>query len=269
MKNYTLQLSAAAAIITFAVVPTVGAQGLGDLDDVVSVDVLPGWNTQSGTHMAGVRVRLAPGWKTYWRSPGEGGIPPQFDLAGSENLKFVKTHWPRPEVFDQNGFRSIGYQDEVVFPLEITPKTTGEQMTLRGSLDLGVCQDVCMPVSLELSAELPDPGSPDPIISAALAEVPDRIDSTVVCRLEPIDDGMQMTARIQLQESSGETAVIELDDRSVWISPSVTERRGDSLHATVDMVPPSGQPFAVDRSSVRVTVLSNGGAVEMRGCVSG
>ena len=126
-----------------------------------------------------------------------------------------------------------------------------------------------MPVSVVLSAGLIDSGQRDPVILEALEQVPERIDSTVVCRLEPIEDGMQMAASMVLEKTPGETAVIELEDRSVWISPSVTERRGDELHTTVDMVPPNGQPFAVDRSTVRVTVLSDGGAVEMRGCVSG
>jgi len=269
MPNAVQKLSTAVAVLTVLFAPPVEAQSNGGLEDVVAVDVLPGWHTENGTHMAGIRVRLAPGWKTYWRSPGEGGIPPEFDLAASENLKSVRAHWPRPEIFDQNGFRSIGYSDEVVFPLEVTPREAGAPITLRGSMDLGVCQDVCMPVSVEISAGLVDPGTPDPVIRAALTQVPDRIKSTVVCQLQPIDDGMQMNARIPLKKTRGETAVIELEDRSVWISPSVTERRGEALHATVDMVPPSGQPFAVDRSTVRVTILSDGGAVEMKGCVSG
>ncbi len=249
--------------------PPAEAQVIGGLENVVAVDVLPGWHTEQGTHMAGIRVRLAPGWKTYWRSPGEGGIPPEFDLSASENLKSVQAHWPRPVVFDQNGFRSIGYADEVVFPLEVTPQEAGAPITLRGSVDLGVCEDVCMPVSVEISAGLVNPGAPDPVISEALANVPDRISSTVVCQLEPIDDGMQMSARIPVKKTRGEIAVIELEDRSVWISPSVTERQGDALHATVDMVPPNGQPFAVDRSTVRVTILSDDSAVEMKGCVAG
>jgi len=269
MQSALQKLSAAITVLTVLSVPSVEAQGSGGLEDVVVIDVLPGWHTEHGTHMAGIRVRLAPGWKTYWRSPGDGGIPPEFDFAASENLKSVRAHWPRPVVFDQNGVRSIGYKDEVVFPLEVTPREAGEPVTLRGSVDLGVCQDVCMPVSVKISAGLVDPGTPDPVIRAALTQVPDRINSTIVCELEPIEDGMQMTARIPVKKARGETAVIELDDRSVWISPSVTERQGDALHATVDMVPPSGQPFAVDRSTVRVTILSDGGAVEIKGCVSG
>lgn len=269
MRQTSKMLAAGLWLSTLgAAIPAV-AQVVANLEDVVSVDVLPGWHTERGTHMAGVRVRLAPGWKTYWRSPGDGGIPPEFDLARSENLKSLRAHWPRPEVFDQNGFRSIGYSNEVVFPLEVTPRVPGAPITLRGSMDLGVCQDVCMPVSAELSAGLTDPGSPDPAIQSALAQVPDRIDAAVVCQLEPIEDGMKMTARISVKKARGELAVIELDDRSVWISPSENERHGASLHATVDMVPPNGQPFVVDRSSVRVTVLSDDGAVEIKGCVAG
>src|SRR3546814_17092667 len=49
-----------------------------------------------GNGSIGLRVRLAPGWKFYWRTPGEGGVPPQFDWTGSQNLKAAQMVWPAP-----------------------------------------------------------------------------------------------------------------------------------------------------------------------------
>ncbi|MFY8145805.1 MAG: protein-disulfide reductase DsbD domain-containing protein, partial [Rhodobacter sp.] len=63
-------------------------------DDLLSAEVLPGWRTEQGTHMAALRLTLAPGWKTYWRSPGDAGIPPLFNWSGSQNLSGVRVHWP-------------------------------------------------------------------------------------------------------------------------------------------------------------------------------
>jgi len=63
------------------------AQSFLSLDDVAKVTVLPGWRTATGNHMAAIRIELAEGWTTYWRSAGESGIPPRFDWSGSGNLK--------------------------------------------------------------------------------------------------------------------------------------------------------------------------------------
>ena len=53
--------------------------------------------------MAAVEIRLAPGWHTYWRVPGEAGIPPRFDWSGSQNLAAVAYEWPRPEIIVSYG----------------------------------------------------------------------------------------------------------------------------------------------------------------------
>src|ERR1039458_7923592 len=69
---------------------------------------------------AGIEIRLDPGWKTYWRYPGDSGVPPTFDFAGSENVKSVTVLWLAPERFaDGAGGHSIGYHGDVVFPLRI------------------------------------------------------------------------------------------------------------------------------------------------------
>ena len=247
---------------------------------VAEVSVLPGWRTEAGTHMAALRVRLAPGWKTYWRAPGDGGIPPRFGWEGSQNLASVRFHWPRPEVYRINGLRSIGYYDELILPMEMTPARAGEPIRLRGEVELGVCRDVCVPMSARIAAELPaDPvapaGSvPDPLIAAALRERPatgaEAGVAGVACEVEPIRDGLRLTARIEMPElGPEEVAVFELADRSVWISESEGSREGARLVAASDLVPAAGAPFPLDRSAVTITVLSKGRSVELRGCPEG
>ena len=92
-------------------------------EDLVRAEILPGWQDGEGRHVAGLRLTMAPGWKTYWRAPGDAGIPPEFDWTGSHGVAGVEVRWPVPQVFDQSGMQSIGYHDEVVLPLEI--RTTG------------------------------------------------------------------------------------------------------------------------------------------------
>ncbi|MDH3262765.1 MAG: protein-disulfide reductase DsbD family protein [Paracoccaceae bacterium] len=246
----------------------------GDFGDVAEVTVLPGWRTPQGTHMAALRIRLAPGWKTYWRAPGDAGIPPRFSWEGSRNLAAVRFHWPRPEVHEINGMRSIGYHGELVLPMEFTPASPGEPIRLRAEVEIGVCQEICVPLQAEIAAELVPGGGPDPAITAALAARPATAReagvAAVSCDIEPIRDGLRLTARIDMPPlGPEEVAVFELSDQSIWISEATGRREGRRLTAASDMVPPSGAPFLLDRSEVRITVLGRGRAVELSGCPSG
>jgi len=225
---------------------------------------------QNGTHMAGLRLSLAPGWKTYWRSPGEAGIPPLFDWSGSVNLKSVRVYWPSPVVFNTNGIQSIGYHDGVVLPLEVVPLDATKPVELRAGVDLGVCKEICMPTTVQLSAVL-DAGGPDAAITAALAAQPVSGKAAglqaIACEVAPIADGLRLTAVLDLpQRGADEVVVFEVADAGVWVGETVSERSGARLTASADLVPSTGAPFALDRSGVVVTVLGEAGAVEIAGC---
>jgi DsbC/DsbD-like thiol-disulfide interchange protein len=123
---------------------------------------------------AGIQLRMAPGWKTYWRNPGDSGVPPGFDWSGSKNVKSAEVLYPAPHRFaDANG-TAIGYDDEVVFPVRITPERAGEPVTLSLTFDYGLCKDLCIPNTVELEAVLPpDLGKGDArLIGTALTRVP-------------------------------------------------------------------------------------------------
>ena len=243
-------------------------------EGVAALEVLPGWQAEDGAHVAGLRITLAPGWKTYWRAPGDGGIPPALTLDGAGNVAGVEMHWPVPEVFDQNGMRSIGYSEMVVLPLRIAPGTPGEAVDLSGRLEIGVCDEVCVPVSFEIDALLPPVGKRDAAIVAALVDRPMTADEAgvgrVTCTVAPGARGMAVTASIPLPEATGsEVVVIEAGDPEVWVSEADVRRDGDVLTATSDLVHFTGESFAVDRSALRFTVLGAARVVDIRGCVAG
>ena len=105
--------------------------------------------------LAGVQIRLDPGWHTYWRSPGDSGVPPQFDWSGSKNLKQAQVLYPAPHRFaDANG-SAIGYEDEVVFPVKITPERPDELVELKLNVAYGLCGTLCIPNEASLSLDLP------------------------------------------------------------------------------------------------------------------
>ncbi|WP_316648240.1 protein-disulfide reductase DsbD domain-containing protein [Ovoidimarina sediminis] len=263
-----LQIIPAALTAALLSAPAV-AQGIAD---VVNARILPGWRMEDGRHMAAVRLALEPGWKTYWRAPGDAGIPPQIVWSGGGNVRGIEAHWPVPVVFWQNGMRSVGYKGEVVVPIEIASERAGEDIHLDARLDIGVCEDICVPVSLELSGVLPASGAaPNPVIRAALANRPMTADEAgvgrVVCATEPISDGIRVTVSVDMpRHFPEEETVVELADRSVWISEPETRRDGGRLVTAAEMVPPDAKPFAMARSDVRVTVLGGGQAVDIRGC---
>ena len=112
------------------------------------------FDASRGIYDGGLDIRLDEGWKTYWRMPGDAGIPPQFNWSGSTNVKKVEVLWPAPQRFNDRGGETVDTRDRVVFPLQIMPIDAGAEVKLELSLFFGVCQDVCIPGNAELSREL-------------------------------------------------------------------------------------------------------------------
>lgn len=103
--------------------------------------------------MGGIAFQLDPGWKTYWRMPGDSGVPPRFDFSKSDNVDAVTILWPAPTMFDDGaGGHSLGYKKQIVLPLRIIPKSSDKPVTLRASISYAVCDKICVPV--EANAEL-------------------------------------------------------------------------------------------------------------------
>lgn len=243
--------------------PTVQALPPG----VLAVQALPGWRVPDGARVAALRLALEPGWKTYWRIPGEAGIPPVLDFTGSHNIADIEVIWPVPDVFDDRGARAVGYVREMILPLRIRPTDAEQPVILSARLDLGVCRDICVPVSLDVSADLTGPGQPDARISQAMAAIPRPVpEGAARCRIEPITDGMRVQAQIDVPPSAGEVALLELRSQPMWVSDPVISRDGEHLLASVDFVPDAAQPFALDPGDLRITVLGAGDAIEIDGC---
>jgi len=124
----------------------------------------------------GVEVKLNPGWKTYWRTPGEAGLAPMFNWAGSENFDSAKVSWPAPKRFSAFDIDNFDYETKVVFPVQIIPKVEGKPISLKLKLDLLVCKDLCVPESYTLSLTIPageaEVSADQPELAEALLQVP-------------------------------------------------------------------------------------------------
>lgn len=110
--------------------------------------------SRSGTVLlGGIALQLQPGWHTYWRSPGDSGVPPRFDFSKSDNIEAVTVLWPAPAEFDDGaGGHSLGYHDQLVLPLRIVTKNADKPVTLRADVSYAVCEKICIPV--DAKAEL-------------------------------------------------------------------------------------------------------------------
>lgn len=272
LRNLIL-LCAAAMAALFAAAPL----RAGAPPEMVEARLLPGWRMEDGRHMAALRLDLAPGWKTYWRAPGEAGIPPQFDWSRSDNLAGVEVNWPTPHPIRSNGLSSIGYTDRLILPLSLTPDRAGRDITLTARIGIGVCSDICVPVTLDLSQVLPPTGGrPDPQIVAALANRAMTAQEAgvrrVACRFTPIEGGLRLRAEIELRGlGASQTVVVESGNPNLWVAQGETRREaGGRLRAEAEFYHVDGRNgFSVDRSGLRITLLNQRRAVEIKGCPAG
>jgi DsbC/DsbD-like thiol-disulfide interchange protein len=116
-----------------------------DGDTHASLRLIAGSRTGDAAARAGIEIKLPPGAKTYWRYPGDSGVPPRFDFAGSQNVKSVEILWPAPHRFSDDSGVTIIYKDDVTFPLRIVPQDAAKPVLLRLKADYAVCEKFCMP----------------------------------------------------------------------------------------------------------------------------
>jgi DsbC/DsbD-like thiol-disulfide interchange protein len=143
-------------------------------DNHAAFRLIAGNNKQGDAVLrAGIEIKLEPGWKTYWRYPGDSGVPPHFDFSNSENLGSIKVHYPAPHLFTDDAGNSLGYKDGVTFPLSVTPKQPGKPVTLHVKLDYAICEKLCVPAEGSADLQLAPGASPqEAALAAAEARVP-------------------------------------------------------------------------------------------------
>lgn len=145
--------------------PAAGADALLKNREPVQVALLA-----AGPDRVGLQVRLAPGWKFYWRSPGEGGVPTRFDWSQSHNLAAAEIAWPAPQRITIGKADLHGYRGEVVLPIALTPRQGGAPVALDVRIEFGICKDICILREERLTRLLPPDAVPDPGAALVLAK---------------------------------------------------------------------------------------------------
>jgi len=107
-----------------------------------------------GALRAGVEIRLKPGWHTYWRYPGDAGVPPKFDFGASQNLKHAVVLWPAPQRIVEAGGSTLGYSSDLIFPVRVEPLDAKKPVLLRLKLDYAICEKLCVPAEATIELAL-------------------------------------------------------------------------------------------------------------------
>ena len=221
---------------------------------------------------AGVEIRLAEGWKTYWRYPGDSGLPPRFDLAASDNVESVTVLWPAPQRFTDETGTSIGYRQDVVFPLHVTPKDRGKPVRLRLKLEYAVCEKLCVPAEAKTELLLSGrAGAHETLLARAEAAVPKAAtlgESTAFAIRTVMKQAGAPHARIMVDIAAQPGAPLDLFAEGPtpdWALPLPKEIAGAPAGLRrfvfeLDGMPPGIKP---DGALLRLTATAPGKAIEV------
>jgi DsbC/DsbD-like thiol-disulfide interchange protein len=223
---------------------------------------------------AGIELRLDPGWKTYWRDPGDSGVPPTFDFSGSENVKTASVMWPAPEQFpDGAGGHSIGYVDDIVLPLRITPKDAAIPTLLHLRLGYAVCGKLCIPAQAELQLALAGNGgggAGETMLEKAESRVPKRVElgarpglAIVAVHRKPGDKQDQVVVDVDAPAGAPVALFVEgpTPDWSLPLpEPDVSATATRRFSFALDGLPPNAH---AEGATLTFTAVSNSDAIEV------
>jgi len=209
--------------------------------------------------LGGIAFQLQPGWKTYWRTPGDSGVPPRFDFSKSDNVEAVTVLWPAPLKFDDGaGGVSLGYHDNIVLPLRIVAKKVDKPVTLRAVINYAVCEKLCIPVDASTELSFKSVASTeDGALFAALDTVPKPAN---------IGDPNPLTIRDVKREVKGEVLVdvVTPDERAVNLFvEGPTPDWGLPVPKPVEHSPPGVKRFSFLLEGVPPGVSPDGAALKL------
>ena len=194
-----------------------------------------------GAGGAAIEIELAPNAITYWRDPGEAGVPPSFDFSASENAAKIETIFPAPSrIQESDGSVAFGYRDKAVFPLDVTPVDPSRPTILRLEASYAVCEKICLPARATLALTLTS-GASTPYaeeILDARAHAPKRV--------APAEIGAEVTA-LESQawrlcfagEAAPQRDLFVEPPSGFWLTAS-PEASGNCFRLALREIPPGG-----------------------------
>ena len=263
-------------ILFIAVSPVFGAASPWWKNNHGSVRLISAGNTiSSETEInLGLQFRMKPGWKIYWRSPGDAGFPPRVIWKGSLNLKKAEIQWPAPEKFTVIGLETFGYKDEVVLPIDILLHNPNKSLKAKAKINYLTCSDICIPYETTLGLFLPA-GSKSTapeifLIDDFKALVPKKITGKNRMILDASVFGKlgQQTLRVSIKKSQHPTLLIEGPKGFNFGRPNLKKNWSDGSKTFDFSIDSPVQPIKLGVSStllgskITVTILDGKGLFE-------
>jgi DsbC/DsbD-like thiol-disulfide interchange protein len=237
-------------------------------DSKSEMRLIAGSNT-GATLRAGIELKLQPGWHTYWRYPGDSGVPPRFDFSGSDNLKTARVRYPAPQLFSDETGNSIGYSDSTIFPVEVVPRDPAKPVTLRLKVDYAVCEKLCIPAEGQAELSLTTgPSARDAELAAAEARVPKEVSAAAAgLSIKRVNDGAEPMVVVDLKAPAGKPVTVFVEGPTPeWALPVPNPRGATAGHGHFDFqldgLPPGVSPN--DNFDLTFTVVEGDHAIEVK-----
>jgi len=220
---------------------------------------------------AGVEIKMKPGWHTYWRYPGDSGVPPRFSFSGSDNLATVKVLYPAPHAFTDETGTTIGYRGGVIFPMRVLAREKGKPVTLRAKIDYAVCEKLCVPVEAKLELTLASTDAEDnAALAAAEARVPRPVSAAEagLTARRANDDRRKPLIFVDLAAPTGQSVELFVEGPTAeWALPIPKPAQGAPIGHRhfgfeLDGLPPGVNPKGP--FELTFTIVKEGGAAEVK-----
>jgi len=212
-----------------------------------------------GTVRGVLQIALEPGWKTYWKDPGDAGIPPQIDVSASMNVSAAEISFPAPERFDDGISRWTGYGASVSLPVRFRVADPARFTAIDADIFLGVCKEVCVPVQARLSVAPGDDAFGDEAaVVAGFAGLPAQPGSDFgISALR--DTGSELIAEANLPEGVDAPDLFFVTPSGWRLKPPHAERDGERVVFRIPVLErPTSQVGAVE---VEYTLVAGGKSV--------
>jgi DsbC/DsbD-like thiol-disulfide interchange protein len=228
---------------------------------------------QAAPLRAGIEIRLKQGWHTYWRYPGDAGVPPHFDFTGSQNLKAVEVLWPAPLRLPEAGLDTIGYDHDVILPLQVTSQDPAKPASLQVKLNYAICEKLCVPAETKARLALAGGASTqDARLAGAEALVPRKVvlgaGQTLAVRAVRREEGGDRP-RLLIDVAAPAGAAVDLfaeGPTDQWAMPLPVAVDGapsglKRFMLELDGAPPGGK---YEGTRINLTAVADGDAIEVQ-----
>jgi DsbC/DsbD-like thiol-disulfide interchange protein len=217
-----------------------------------------------GIIQAGVEIKLAAGAITYWRNPGDAGLPPTLSFEGSDNLAQARTSFPAPRRLPEGDGEAFGYDQTLILPVDVEAIERSKPVTLALKLNYAVCEAICVPAEASLRLVLPvDAAAPSPFAETlakarALTPRPVAWDSLAA----DLTATSEKSWRLCLAPQSGPKRDLFIEPPEAWwfdVKPDASASGGTDCFrlALMQKPPDAGLPVAA-----RLTITGGAGPVE-------